>query len=98
MMGDEHRATDTFVHTEMCDRNHKAIDTKLLAMNNLLTNIDNRLYHDNGNKSIQSIINGHSQILKFVLWVMAIIGTCSITTSLTILWQMVRKHIEANGV
>jgi len=96
-MGEEHRMTDKWVHTAACERNHKAIDEKLLAMNDLLTNIDNRLYHDNGNKSIQSIINGHSQILKFVLWVMAIIGTCSITTSLAMLWAMVKKHIEANG-
>ena len=97
MMGDEHRTTDKWVHTAACERNHKAIDTQLEQITQVLTRLDNRLYHDNGNKSIQSIINGHSQILKFVLWVMAIIGTCSITTSLAMLWAMVKKHIEANG-
>jgi len=55
-----------YVRRKDCESKHG----ELLAAVNAL---NNRLYKDNGRRSIQSILNSHDTQIKFLLWIMSIL-------------------------
>lgn len=61
----------------------------------LLTEINNRLYKDNGRKSIQSVLNDHERILAVVCWVSGIAATATITGAIAIGWMLVKQVIRS---
>ena len=60
-----------YVDKEACDARHKELLDELKV-------ISNRLYHDNGKRSIQSILNDHDRLLKIFCWVLTVAGSAAI--------------------
>ena len=60
-----------YMTRKACDRKHQQL---LDAINTL----NDRLYKDNGRRSIQSIINDHDRILRVLMWVVTVTGAAII--------------------
>ena len=58
-----------YVEIKDCEKVSARILRRLDELSEKFTSLDNRLYRDNGRKSIQTIINSHGVALKAVLWV-----------------------------
>lgn len=58
--------------------NKAECDVKFKELMTAITNISDRLYRDNGKRSIQSILNDHDRILKVLCWVLTVAGSAAI--------------------
>ena len=63
-----------YVTKGSCDAHTKAMTDGQTALLSKLESIEKRLFHDNGRVSMQTRIDRHDQALRFMLWVMGIIG------------------------
>ena len=63
--------TTDYMTRSDCEVKHNEL---LKAINDL----DDRLYKDNGRKSIQSILNEHGQVIKVFVWIAAAAGGAAI--------------------
>ena len=63
--------SDDFVTTKDCENRQK-------ATMDLLKEINNRLFRDNGKKSFQTRLNAHENFIKIQIWVLSIIGASMI--------------------
>lgn len=95
-MAEMKRSDDPWVHPKACDRRHEQLDESIAALDGKLDKIEARLYRDNGHKSIQTIINGHDQIIRVIIWIGGITASSSIGTFLFLLWSMIKAHLRAN--
>ena len=68
-----------YVLRKHCDEKHKEL---LAAVNGL----NNRLYKDNGKRSIQSILNSHDTAIKFLLWIMSILTAAAIAAAVKLIF------------
>jgi len=60
------RETDEFVTPEACERRHKESGDKYNVLYDLMNKINNRLYIDNGKKSMQSRLNEQEAMIKSI--------------------------------
>ena len=68
-----------YVLREHCNEKHKEL---LAAVNGL----NNRLYKDNGKRSIQSILNSHDTAIKFLLWIMSILTVAAVAAAVKLIF------------
>jgi len=95
MSPDQHRADDAWVHPAACDRRHAEIDERLTTIAEMLQSLDNRLYRDNGHRSIQSTLRDHDRVICVVLWACGIVGTGLIGGILTGVWCLLKYMVKA---
>ncbi len=57
---------DPYVTAKVCNERHAEIM-------GAIKKLDDKLYRDNGNKSVQSILNEHGAVIKALLWVVGVI-------------------------
>ena len=69
---------DEFVKIADCEKHQK-------ATMDLLKEINNRLFRDNGKKSYQTIQNEHGLFIKVQLWILSVIGTALIVTMISLI-------------
>lgn len=77
--------TDEFITRKDCDQKHEATMS-------LLNEINNRLFKDNGNISIQTRLDRHEQFLKIVNWALGILGSTVLVGSVGVVVAIV-KHV-----
>ncbi len=88
---DAHRTEDKVVTTEACDRHRKEINDKL---DNLILEgkvLNDRLYKDNGHRSIQSKLNDHERLLRFVIWIAAAVGVAVISNTAIVIRDFIAR-------
>ena len=88
----EHRTSDSVVAVEACDRHRLEMNTKLDSIIREQQTLNNRLYRDNGHKSIQSILNDHDRILRIMVWIACAAGVATIGNVALVAKEMVAKH------
>jgi len=88
----EHRASDTFVVVEVFDRYREETNTRLDSIIREQQTLNNRLYRDNGHKSIQSILNDHDRILRIMVWIACAAGVATIGNVALVAKEIVAKH------
>ena len=69
---------DPYVQKSDCNHRHEEL---MSALNRL----SDRLYRDNGHKSIQSCLNDHERILRVLIWVVTVAGGAFIVGAVGIL-------------
>lgn len=70
---------EDYVTKELCAASCEKILAKLQAL-------DDKLYRDNGGKSIQSRLNYHAAAIKSMLWIISIIAVAMIGSIVKLLF------------
>jgi len=86
----QERADDPWVHPKACERRHEDINKQFADLTQLIRDLNDRLYHDNGHMSIQSILNYHGSVICVALWVLGIVGTTVLGGVCLGIWMIIR--------
>lgn len=78
-----------YMTADGCDKKHRETVELLQAIND-------RLYKDNGKKSIQSILNEHERILNVMCWVSGIV-VVGLLGALGTMAVMIVRHVFIGG-
>ncbi len=86
-------AEEKYVDVAACDEHRQNICSKLDDALRALNTLNDRLYKDNGHRSIQSKLNDHERILRVVIWVACIVGVATIGNIVLIGREIIMKLI-----
>jgi hypothetical protein len=81
----------TYVSQVMCNELHRQSNEKYDALFALTTEINKRLFKDNGTVSIQTRLDRGDRILGVLCWAMTIAGGALIIALLTLAWKTIAK-------
>ena len=79
----------TYVSQAMCNELHRQSNEKYDALFTLTTEINKRLYKDNGTVSIQTRLDRGDRILGVLCWVTSVAGGSIIVAAIAFLWKIV---------
>ncbi len=91
-MTDEYRADNSFITVVDCDLHRKEMNTKLDSIIAEQKTLNDRLYKDNGKRSIQSILNDHERILRVMIWIACAVGVAAISNCVLVVRELLVRH------
>ena len=77
---------DDYVTTKDCEKHQK-------ATMDLLKEINNRLFRDNGKKSFQTRLNAHENFIKVQIWILSVIAGSMILTFVSVAVGIFKGYI-----
>jgi len=88
----ERTLMDDFVMTSECNHRHGEIMDAIRLVSDRLEETNNRLYRDNGKRSIQTITNDHDKVIRGITWAITIIGFAVLTGAVGFIYLLLQKR------
>lgn len=82
-----------YVEKDYYERAHGDLINELKAIAKEQRILNDRLYKDNGSRSIQTILNDHDKVIKVLLRVVTIAGTAALTSAVGLVILVIKRVI-----